>query len=205
MDNTIETMENDTVNIKIYQDEDAQSSREWDNLGTMVCWHRNYVLGDKEHLFPKDFDLEEINRLLKELDIAVILPLYLYDHSGITMSTSNSTYPFNCPWDSGCVGFIYVTKTALRKELSKQRLSKKSLEYAKRVLLQEVETYDEYLTGQVYGYVIEDKSGEHLDSCWGFYGYNYCNQEAESAAEYQVKTLTQAGRAELAGQLSLIS
>lgn len=203
MSNSIETIEKDMVNIKIYHDEDGESPREWDNLGTMVCWHRNYILGDEEHPFPKNFDQEEVNRLLKELDTAAILPLYLYDHSGITMSTSNGSYPFNCPWDSGWVGFIYVTKGDLRKELSKQRLSKKSIEYAKKVLQQEVETYDEYLTGQVFGYVVEDKSGEHLDSCWGFYGFDYCKQEAESAAEYQAKTLTEAGRSELAGQLIL--
>ena len=33
-----------------------------------------------------------------------ILPLYLYDHSGLTMSTND----FGDRWDSGCVGFIYM-------------------------------------------------------------------------------------------------
>jgi len=36
----------------------------------------------------------------------VILPLYLYDHGGITMSTG----AFSCPWDSGQVGWIYAPK-----------------------------------------------------------------------------------------------
>ena len=35
------------------------------------------------------------------------LPLYLYDHGGITMSTN----PFSCPWDDGGqVGWIYASK-----------------------------------------------------------------------------------------------
>ena len=34
----------------------------------------------------------------------------------------------------------------------------------------EVETYDDYLTGNVCGFVVEDDDGEHVDSCWGFYG-----------------------------------
>ena len=32
--------------IKVEQDDMTESPREWDNLGTMVCWHRNYDLGD---------------------------------------------------------------------------------------------------------------------------------------------------------------
>jgi hypothetical protein len=35
----------------------------------------------------------------------VVLPLYLYDHSGLTISTS----PFSCRWDSGQVGYIHTT------------------------------------------------------------------------------------------------
>ena len=37
------------------------------------------------------------------------------------------------------------------------------------VLKAEVKVFDKYLTGQVYGYVIEDEEEEHVDSCWGFY------------------------------------
>ena len=32
--------------IKVFVDEDPQSPREWDNAGTMVCFHRRYNLGD---------------------------------------------------------------------------------------------------------------------------------------------------------------
>ena len=42
-----------------------------------------------------------------------ILPLYLYDHSGLAMSTSD----FGDRWDSGCVGFIYMDKDTAMKEL----------------------------------------------------------------------------------------
>lgn len=35
--------------IKIYHDEDAESPRDWDNLGEMVCFHRRYNLGDCNH------------------------------------------------------------------------------------------------------------------------------------------------------------
>lgn len=34
----------------------------------------------------------------------------------------------------------------------------------------EVKTFDQYLRGEIYGFIIETVDGEHLDSCWGFYG-----------------------------------
>ena len=49
---------------------------------------------------------------------------------------------------------------------------------------QEVKTYDQYLTGDVWGYIIEDDSGEVLDSCWGFFGHDYCEEEAKAQLKY---------------------
>ena len=40
--------ENDDVRLSIYLDESPESPREWDNLGTMVCAHRRYSLGDEK-------------------------------------------------------------------------------------------------------------------------------------------------------------
>jgi hypothetical protein len=42
----------------------------------------------------------------------VILPLYVYEHSGVTMRT----YPFGCRWDSGQAGYIYALKSKFLKE-----------------------------------------------------------------------------------------
>ena len=33
--------------IEVIQDSEPESPREWDNLGNMICFHRNYNLGDK--------------------------------------------------------------------------------------------------------------------------------------------------------------
>ena len=103
----------------------------------------------------------------------VILPLYLYDHSGITISTG----PFNCPWDSGQIGYIYVTKEAIKKEFNRKIMSKKLEQKAIDIMQSEVKTYDQYLTGQVYGYMIEptdeNKEIECDDSCWGFFGMDH--------------------------------
>ena len=110
----------------------------------------------------------------------VALPLYLYDHSGITMRTSS----FSCPWDSGQVGIIYMSNQDAIDGWGKKYLTKRVRKMAEECLKSEVEVYDQYLTGDVYGYIVEhEKSGEE-DSCWGFFGTEYCIEEAKSVAEY---------------------
>ncbi len=207
--------------IEIHHDSDAESPRSWDNVGTMVCMHRNYNLGDgqpkslgdwlgrslrelglskdtdKYYDFEHDLENEDDEAMRKAFDMfdeqVIRLPLYLYDHSGITMRTS----PFSCPWDSGQVGFIYVTKEKARKEYG--NLTKSNLEKVTKYMEGEVEVYASYLEGACYGYVVKDISdwpqyceeneideddegyefqeyvdeADEIDSCWGYYGYDH--------------------------------
>ncbi len=159
----IETKKVRGYTIEIHRDEDARSPREDCGFGTMLCGHRRYVLGDVQVRCQADLD-----KVLGRKDV-MFLSLYLYDHSGITMSTS----PFSCPWDSGQVGIIYATHEDIRKEFGPKgralvHVSKKAISSAFKLMRQEVEVYDAFLQGDVYGYVILDKKGETVDSCWGF-------------------------------------
>ena len=96
----------------------------------------------------------------------VIKPLYLYDHSGITISTGS----FSCPWDSGQVGFIYVPLKRMHEEWnSKFPDGHTAQSWADKILEGEVAEYDAYLTGDVVGVIAEDEEGEEIDSCWGFF------------------------------------
>lgn len=36
--------------LTLHHDETPESPREWDNLGTITCWHRRYTLGDRHAL-----------------------------------------------------------------------------------------------------------------------------------------------------------
>lgn len=168
--------------VKIYQDECIDSPRDWDNLGAMICFHSRYDLGDKHDYKTANYngwdDMEEA--IAKEEDAAVILPLYLYDHSGLAMSTTRD-YPFNCPWDSMQVGFIFVTRLKVRNEWKGKRLTKKVLQKVRNCLEHEVETYNQYLRGEVYSYTIEDKEGEVVNSCGGFFEFDYCKECALEA------------------------
>lgn len=124
----------------------------------------------------------------------IVLPLYLYDHSGITMNTTG----FHCPWDSGQVGIIYVSKAKVLKEYGKKVVTKAVREKALACLRQEVETYDLYLRGGFVGYVVEDADGEHIDSCWSFDDLDYCRQTAKNAADSAADDREEAERSEAA-------
>ena len=161
--------------IRIDYDQDPESPRSWDNLGKMICFHGRYTLGDKHDLKADNFSGWEAQEeyFAKELDALVILPLYLYDHSGITMSTGS----FSCPWDSGRVGTIIATRAAILKEYGGQRVTKRMIERATACLEAEVKTYDDFIRGSVYGYTItkdepddEPGEGKDVESCWGFLG-----------------------------------
>lgn len=178
--------------IRIEQDEDAESSRDWDNLAKMVCFHKRYSLGDKHDYKSTDYrKWSEIQEAIeRDEKVAVILPLYLYDHSGLRIKVGSfqGLLPQgHAEFDSGQVGFVYVTRDAIKKEYGVKKMSKSALAKAEKILRGEVETYDQYLRGDVYGYVLEDSEGEAVDSCWGFFGYDCCLEEAKSDAEHRQK------------------
>lgn len=146
----------------------------------MLCFHKRYVLGDRTGLIASDFngwdDIE--NYLIKDEKAVILLPLYLYDHSGLRMkvgSFSGLLPQGHAEFDSGQVGYIYIT----RKKLKAEKISKKKAEECLRA---EVEAYNQYLSGDIYGFTITkktkcDKCGhedeEILDSCSGFFGHNF--------------------------------
>lgn len=116
-------------------------------------------------------------------DNYVLLPVYMYEHGNIALSTSS----FSCPWDSGQVGYIYVSKEKVVEEYGDW--TAETVAQATKLLEGEVETYSQYLNGEVYGYVIEDGGGEETEegSCWGFYGMDYCIEEAKGMVDYLAK------------------
>jgi hypothetical protein len=156
--------------LEVFPDSDPESPREWDNLGKIEMYHRQYAFPHEGGF--KD-DLEGLEALLKSDSIAVVLPIYMYEHSGITIRT----FSFNDRWDSGHIGYIYATKEDIRKNWNKKRISKKLLSKVEECLKGEIETYDTYLRGNIVGFTISkistcshgDEHKDHLDSCWGFY------------------------------------
>lgn len=240
--------------LEIHQEENPIHPREFDNIGTIVTWHRRYDIGDEhnydtpyeflrslaeevaeEELYKRakeklelkqcfdengeywqvihegevwvevdtyeeakeeqDYLAEDVELTSDELmdiitDHAVILPVYIYDHSGVTIRTT----PFNDPWDSGQIGWIYATHERLRKETryNDDELFKQGK--AEEILKAEIEELDTYLRGDVYGFVVKrvvecetcgQKKEEVLESYWGFYGSDFeTNGMKDDLGEY---------------------
>jgi hypothetical protein len=162
--------------IEIIHDEDPQDPRGDDNLGTMVCKHRRYTLGDK------DAEMPEMETVTSEW---VAFQLHLYDHSGITIRTRAFTDIDPQGWDSGMVGMIFASPEKIRKEYNLQPdapISPEIIEQVRAVLEQEVKTYDQFLRGLVWGFRVMDGDDEK-DSCWGFF-----QNEAPDAKDSYVLT-----------------
>lgn len=217
----ITTTEGRKLRLVIEQDEFPEDPRSWDNLGTMLCRNRHYQLGDcntnretEEQLAEicrkygksdEEIDemtfAEEIQFILNQDNICG-LPLYITDHSGISMQT----YRFDA-WDSSFVGLIFVEKdfylaqTCLKDEEGWK-------EKAKETLKSEVETYSDFLEGNVYEWTLYEptvvirqsmdgkelsreivEEGEVLDSMGGF--YNPTLEDVESYFDFEIAEIEQ--------------
>lgn len=206
------------VKIEIIQDEDLFDPREeWEHIGTMVCFHRRYKLGDKNQ--PKSigrllYELLEDRKLWSEVDFTkvpldysdehdrdnfeqcllddnryaceqamrvvrdhyVIRPMTLLDHSGLSIRIGSSPWQSDPGgWDSGFIGYIYAHNSVVEKIDG-------DIDTLRDRLRSEVEEYNDYLTGNCWGYVI-DRGGSDNESCWGFLGnYEHCLEQAQASA-----------------------
>lgn len=175
--------------LTITYDPDPMNPREWDNFGEMICFHRRYRLGDTG-LDYKESNYESWGELYHALvadGASHIHALYLYDHGGITISMSKVAYDLDHPtrtgWDSGQVGFTYATP----RNIQAWGIDPNDSERITGLLAAEVESYDNYLTGQVYAYKVEQltkceccghTTTEVIDSCGGFESVEIAIQEA---------------------------
>ena len=178
--------------LKIEQDQDPMNPRtDWDNITTMICFHKRYELGDKTDYKSNNFDSwEELKEQIEsDNKVLMIKPLYMYDHSGITISTS----PFSCQWDSGQIGWVFITEKQLNLMCGKD--FDRSEEKLEEIIKGEVGTYDQYLTGDVYRYElyqIETCSLGHehrtlIESCGSYFGEEECESEGKSVLQdYEV-------------------
>lgn len=175
--------------LEIYPDTDPINPRDknWTdcNLGAMICFHKRYIIGDEHSYNSDDYnswdDIEK--QLIKDYKNDIILPIYMYDHSGQTINTTG----FSCRWDSGQIGFIILDRAQLLKTHGVKRISKDFKQKLFDYLIDEVSTYDKYMTGDVWGYVITDEEGICVSSCGGYYGRDDVEQEGQRALEYLTK------------------
>jgi hypothetical protein len=211
---------------------DASDPRGNDNVSTMLFFnHRRYQLGDRHSLDygeQEAFEHGSMAGLIKHISrnespvIGHIL-VGMYDHSGISIYpiASLGEHPWydSGGWDSGCLGVAYVTQKRWIEMMGNEdpeaivndevhvgfgRLPVQ-IKLVQQVMRQEIAEYNDWLTGNVWGYVVTNPcTDEHhendddnaiaacphsdiLDSCWGFVGEDkYAMEEGVSVAQWHV-------------------
>ena len=165
--------------VRIVQDEDVETPRNWSNLSKMIFTGSYKHLGDKHEVdFDEEFDsrqdfIERGEEIVRKhfKDVAVCYAVHMYKHSGESISIDYSGQ-YTCRWDSGTIGFAIVTKEDIRKEYNIKRVTQKYIDKCENIVRGEIKTLDQYISGEVYGYVVEDKDENVIDSCYGFFGYD---------------------------------
>lgn len=166
------------IDIEIIPDENAQSPNEWENEDAFLVYdHRDFCV--KRKGFDPYYIFEHMKETKKPLyDGYWYFPVYAYIHSGVSLSLGRTSYPFNDRWDVSFKGFALVKK---QKGWTWKR--DKAISVAQSI----VNEWNDYLSGNVYGYNIEETG----DSCWGFYGdYDAkggCLDEAKSNIDSYIK------------------
>jgi len=164
--------------MQIFYDESAGNPRtEFDNATKFAFSHRKYDLPNEGDVpFESlNFDSDKIEAWLREnADAYMIRLVSMHDHSGVSFYLGKP----HEPWDSGIVGFIYITKkdAIANKWANKRGVSTRKQRLAMLGAMEaDLKTYTQWSNGQVFGYVVTEKCKncdtytENRDSCWGFY------------------------------------
>lgn len=154
------------VKIKVFSDDTAESPETWGNDD--VCFWNNRELWVenknvnldifRSYIDPKEYPdyKEEAKELKKKFHV---FGVDAYIHSGISLSLHGEG--MRCSFDtSNYIGCVLVEK-------KEARTVKKAEVIARGI----VACWNDYLGGNVYGYMLEDElmSGD-FGGCWGFYG-----------------------------------
>ena len=163
----METFEKNGYKVTIEQDTDPSSPSEYqDEHAFIVTTNNRYftvagpngetasTIGENLGEWEKTHHVYKLNALI---------------HGDVHLSIASDLKQYYMGFDSGQIGFLLVTRD--EPEIPEPQ------KYAEGM----VEEWNQYLSGDVWGFVIEDGDGNHLDSCWEFYGFDYAKSEAESA------------------------
>lgn len=159
-----EKQEHRGYTCKVYYDPDPTSPNDWDTLGTIYSCHRDY--NPQRHKMDEIIYWDEEGKWHVDENYIFVL-IYFYEHSGIAIWSSRDTQ--RCGWDSGLFGLMAVHKDKAAKEFG-DMTNAENYENAMKCLEAEVEEWNLYCKGEVYGFEVLDEDDCVIDSCWGYYG-----------------------------------
>ena len=160
MEDAVKILNHRGLIIKIYQDEDYQSPEEWgDDSVFLVNYHHDFEVKKDEIITEDDVRDWYQGKKIKQTKDYYIFMLSCLVHSGVWLSLD---YNFACDsggWDTSHVGVVLVSKKEAKTKTKARKLAETL-----------IDEWNDNLSGNVYGYVIENEDEENLGSCWGFYG-----------------------------------
>lgn len=141
-------------NINVYQDNDTESP---DNFGDesvfLVAFHRDFTVDRKG--FDRDTCVEFSENGSKEYHV---FGLEAYIHSGVSLALSQEGKFPDRQWDVSQLGLVFVSKKETRYKTKAGKIAQNL-----------IELWNDYLSGNVYGYMVE-KDDNEFGGVWGFYG-----------------------------------
>lgn len=128
------------------KDTDFLNPRNGSCLGHLFLFHKKRDLGDETEHTAQDFEnFEDMETFLRETEEAiVVLPVFGYDHGQLRIQVG----PYNDPWDSGQLGFIWATKGDIMTWYQASEWEDRLASEASAVLLSEVKAYDAYINNE---------------------------------------------------------
>jgi hypothetical protein len=152
------------ISVEIYHDTDSESPRLWSPMTKFVMIHKRYDLPNEIDFKFNDYALWDDVRDELWKDYNWVFPVYMLDHGG----TRLSLYPFENKWDSGRVGFICLSESDV---FSNFALGTDWDEKARQVAEAELEEYDNWMSGNVFGFRLFEETNEiECNQQWGFIG-----------------------------------
>lgn len=176
----LETREVNGFTIEFHYDPDATSPRDDDPGVSMVLYHRQYNFpNDAEISFSDWENLGDIGDYLTCKGALLVVPVYMLDHSGVSLSVRD----YADSWDSGQVGFAYITPENWKNTQGAEWTgSGEDRAQAHRLISAEVTTYGQYVNGECYYYVITDTDGEVMETPGEYIGWDDIEEDAVSMA-----------------------
>ena len=169
-DNLTESIDYENYKINIYQDTHYNCQIDTADPDLfLTAYHRSFEVNPKELItkaecmaiatgdYEGDDDLKTRCQEIKKQYHYFGLKAYI--HSGVRLALSYEGNFVDRRWDVSQLGMVFASK----KEF-------KTREDAKKAALGLIETWNDDLSGNIYGYMIENKVGEEFGGCWGFYG-----------------------------------
>lgn len=141
--------------VRLLYDRDSEDPSEFDGqwrLHSFLRDHRNCVS-------PSDYETIGFRR---KLEVGTAFVLDYYEHGGSMWSFHSEGRDFD--FDTSRAAGVLAWEEPVKN------LGAKTYEDRKKDARIFLDTYNAWMNGEVYGYVVETADGDHVDSCFGFYG-----------------------------------